>query len=119
MELRAAGMRIVMGTDTGQTRHWIGYYNHMALESFVAIGMTPIRSDRRGRRAIRPISPGSTPGWWRPARAPTSPCSTRIRWSSISNSRRINRVYLRGQEVPRAALAAKWQAQFNQTASTR
>src|SRR6516225_12198376 len=29
MALRAAGMRIVMGTDTGQTRHWIGYYNHM------------------------------------------------------------------------------------------
>ena len=28
-------------TDTGQTRHWIGYYNHMALESYVAIGMTP------------------------------------------------------------------------------
>jgi imidazolonepropionase-like amidohydrolase len=38
---------------------------------------------------------------------------------SISNTRRIDKVYLRGQEVPRAALAAKWQAQFRQAASAR
>jgi imidazolonepropionase-like amidohydrolase len=31
----------------------------------------------------------------------------------ISNTRRINRVFLRGQEVPRAALRAKWQAKFH------
>jgi imidazolonepropionase-like amidohydrolase len=31
---------------------------------------------------------------------------------SISNTRRINKVYLRGEEVPRAAYAAKWQAKF-------
>jgi imidazolonepropionase-like amidohydrolase len=36
----------------------------------------------------------------------------------IANSRRIDKVYLRGQEVPRAAMAAKWQSQFGQTAST-
>jgi imidazolonepropionase-like amidohydrolase len=41
MKLRAAGMRVVMGTDTGQSRFLIGYFNHMALESYVAIGMTP------------------------------------------------------------------------------
>ena len=38
---------------------------------------------------------------------------------SISNTRRINKVFLRGQEVPRAALAAKWQAKFRQTASAQ
>ena len=41
MKLRAAGMKVVMGTDTGQTRFFIGYYNHMGLESYAAIGMTP------------------------------------------------------------------------------
>jgi hypothetical protein len=30
----------------------------------------------------------------------------------IANTRRINKVYLRGHEVPRAALSAKWQAQW-------
>ena len=30
---------------------------------------------------------------------------------NIANARRINTVYLRGQEVDRAALRAKWQAE--------
>jgi imidazolonepropionase-like amidohydrolase len=37
---------------------------------------------------------------------------------NIANTRRINKVYLRGQEVSRAAMTAKWQAEFR-TASTR
>ncbi len=36
MTLRAAGIRIVNGTDTGQTRFWIGYFNHLDLEALVA-----------------------------------------------------------------------------------
>jgi imidazolonepropionase-like amidohydrolase len=35
---------------------------------------------------------------------------------SISNSRRINKVYLRGEEVPRATMAAKWRSQFRTAA---
>jgi imidazolonepropionase-like amidohydrolase len=31
----------------------------------------------------------------------------------IGNTRRINKVYLRGQEVDRAALKAKWQAEWS------
>jgi imidazolonepropionase-like amidohydrolase len=34
----------------------------------------------------------------------------------IANTRRINKVYLRGQEIPRAALSAKWQAKNAQLA---
>src|SRR5207249_980982 len=41
MKLRAAGMRVVMGTDTGQSRFLIGYYNHAVIESYVGMGMTP------------------------------------------------------------------------------
>jgi len=36
----------------------------------------------------------------------------------IGNSRRINKVYLRGEEVPRGAMAAKWRSQFR-TAAVR
>src|SRR5882762_8453018 len=42
MKLRAAGMKIVSGTDTGQTRHLIGLSNHLDLESQVAMGLTPM-----------------------------------------------------------------------------
>ena len=31
---------------------------------------------------------------------------------NIANTRRINQVFLRGAQVPRAQLAAKWQGQF-------
>ncbi len=44
MQLRAAGMKVVMGTDTGQNRHWIGYFCHIILESFVGMGMTPMEA---------------------------------------------------------------------------
>ena len=35
----------------------------------------------------------------------------------IANTRRIDKVYLRGQEVDRAALKARWQARFRKTSS--
>jgi imidazolonepropionase-like amidohydrolase len=38
---------------------------------------------------------------------------------SISNTRKINRVYLRGQEVPRAQYAARWQAALPRAASAK
>jgi imidazolonepropionase-like amidohydrolase len=37
---------------------------------------------------------------------------------NISNTRKIDKVYLRGEEVPRPAYAAKWRSQF-QTAATK
>ena len=33
----------------------------------------------------------------------------------IANTRKIETVYLRGKEIPRAALRARWQARFEQT----
>jgi imidazolonepropionase-like amidohydrolase len=37
----------------------------------------------------------------------------------ITHTRRIAKVYLRGQEVPRTAMTAKWQADFGRAASAR
>ena len=38
---------------------------------------------------------------------------------NIANTRKIEKVYLRGQKVPRAAYATRWQAGFAQAAATR
>jgi len=37
----------------------------------------------------------------------------------IRNVRKINKVFLRGQEVDRAGLRAKWQARWNKVSSTQ
>lgn len=112
MKFRAAGVRIVTGTDTGQTRFWIGYFNQLDLESQVAFGMTPaevIVAATRDAAAIAKVNSGMVA---------TGKNADFIvldanPLENISNTRRINKVYLRGLEVDRAALRAKWQAAAN------
>ena len=118
MKLRAAGMRVVDGTDTGQNRFLIGYFNHLDLESMVAIGMTPMEAIVAATRDGAQIAHLDT-GLVAPGKNADFIVLDANPLESISNTRRINTVYLRGQEVPRAALAAKWQAQFRPAATTR
>ena len=117
MKLRAAGMRVVMGTDTGQTRFFIGYFNHMALESFVAIGMTPAEAIVAATRDSAEIARVNS-GMVAVGKSADFIVLDANPLENIANTRRINKVYLRGQEVSRAAMTAKWQAEFR-TASTR
>jgi imidazolonepropionase-like amidohydrolase len=118
MTLRAAGMRIVTGTDTGQTQFLIGYFNHLDLESLVAIGMTPAEAIVAATRDAADIARVNS-GMVAAGKSADFIVLDANPLESISNTRRIDKVYLRGQEVPRAAMAAKWQAQFQRTASTR
>jgi imidazolonepropionase-like amidohydrolase len=115
MKLRAAGMRIVTGTDTGQTRFWIGYFNHLELESLVAIGMTPAEAIVAATRDAAEIA-GVNAGIVAAGRSADFIVLDANPLENISNTRRIDKVYLRGQEVPRTAFAAKWQAEFRRTA---
>jgi imidazolonepropionase-like amidohydrolase len=118
MRLRAAGIRVVEGTDTGQTRFLIGYANHMDLESMVAMGMTPAEAIIAATRDGAEIGKFNS-GLVAAGRNADFIVLDANPLESISNTRRINKVFLRGAEVPRAELAAKWQAQFRQTASTK
>ncbi len=111
MLLRAAGMQIVSGTDTGQARFWIGYFNHLDLESMVAIGMTPneaIVAATRDAAAVAHVNTGLVAA----GRNADFIVLDANPLDNIANTRRIDRVVLRGALVPRALLAAKWQAQF-------
>jgi imidazolonepropionase-like amidohydrolase len=107
----------VMGTDTGQTRFFIGYYNHMVLESYVAMGMTPMETiiaSTRDSAAIAKVNSGMVAS----SKQADFVVLDANPLDNIANTRKINKVYLRGEEVPRATLAAKWQSQFR-TAATR
>jgi hypothetical protein len=117
MKLRAAGIRIVGGTDTGQTRFWIGYFNHLDLESMVAIGMTPseaIVAATRDSAEIAQVNSGMVAA----GKNADFIVLDANPLDSIANTRRIDKVYLRGQEVDRTGLKAKWQARW-QTAKSQ
>jgi imidazolonepropionase-like amidohydrolase len=118
MRLREAGMKIVGGTDTGQNRHLVGLANHMDLESQVAMGMTPMQvivGATRDGAAIGKFNTG-TVATGKNADFTVLDANP---LDSISNTRKINRVYLRGQEVPRAQYAARWQAALTRAASAK
>jgi imidazolonepropionase-like amidohydrolase len=111
MLLRAAGMKIVGGTDTGQTRHLMGFFNHMDLESQVAMGLTPMEAIVGATHTGADIG-GFNTGLAAAGRQADFIVLDANPLDSISNTRKINKVYLRGAEVPRAEFAARWQAKF-------
>jgi imidazolonepropionase-like amidohydrolase len=117
MRLRAAGMRIVSGTDTGQTRFWIGYFSHLDMESMVAIGLTPSEAIVAATRDSAEIAKVNT-GMVAAGRNADFIVLDANPLERIANTRRIDKVYLRGQEVDRAALKARWQARFRKSSSS-
>ena len=112
MRLRAAGMIALSGTDTGQSRFLIGYFNHMDLESLVGIGLTPMEAIVAATRDGAKIAKVNS-GMVAPGKSADFIVLDANPLEKIANTRRINKVYLRGQEVDRAALKAKWQAEWS------
>jgi imidazolonepropionase-like amidohydrolase len=115
MLLRAAGMKVVGGTDTGQTRHFVAFFNHLDLESMVAMGMTPNEAIKAATSDGASVGHFNT-GLVAPGRNADFIVLNANPLDSISNTRKIDKVYLRGEEVPRAAYAAKWQTKFKTAA---
>jgi hypothetical protein len=93
LKLRAAGMKIVLGSDTGQTR-FIGWMGQLEFENWVGWLDT-----RRGdcQPAIRRQPRASTPGMVAAGRNADFIGSTRIR-SITSEFARISKVYLRDRK---------------------
>jgi imidazolonepropionase-like amidohydrolase len=118
--LVAAGVRIGVGTDGGgqQGDQFIGWTMHAELENMVAAGMTPAQALLAATRTSAGIVNLDELGLVAPGKSADFVVLDANPLVDITNTRRIAKVYLRGQELPRAAMAAKWQAEFR-TASTR
>ena len=117
----AAGVRIGVGTDGGgqQGDQFIGWTMHTELENMVAAGMTPAQVMVAATRTSAGIHGLDDLGTVAVGKSADFVVLDANPLDDITNTRRINRVYLRGQEVPRAEMLAKWQAEFRAAATTR
>jgi imidazolonepropionase-like amidohydrolase len=113
LKLRAAGMKITLGSDTGQTRFFIGWMGQLELENWVWMGLTPMEAIVSATRDSAEMAHLNT-GMIAAGRNADFIVLDANPLDNIANSRRIDKVYLRGQEVDRPALKARWQARWKQ-----
>jgi imidazolonepropionase-like amidohydrolase len=107
--LNAAGVRIALGTDSNT-----GWGAHAEMADMVAAGMTPsqvIVSATRNSAEILRLADHGTVAVGKSADFIVLDANP---LDNITNTRRIARVYLRGIEVDRAALRARWSGSKSQ-----
>jgi imidazolonepropionase-like amidohydrolase len=109
LRLTAAGMKITLGSDTGQTRFFIGWMGQLEMENWVWMGLTPSQAIVAATRDSARMG-GFNTGMVTTGKNADFIVLDANPLDNIGNSRKINKVFLRGLEVDRAGLRAKWQA---------
>jgi imidazolonepropionase-like amidohydrolase len=100
-KLNAAGVRIALGTDgIGQ-----GWTTHTEMADMVAAGMTPGQVIVAATRTAANVLGVTDHGTVAAGKAASFVVLDANPLDTITNTRRISRVYLRGQEIDRASLS--------------
>ena len=102
-KLSDAGVRIGFGTDSGTT---VGWTAHEELADMVTAGMTPAQVITAATKTSAEILKMDQLGMIAPGRSADFVVLNANPLESITNTRKIAKVYLRGKEVDRAALKA-------------
>ena len=111
-----AGMKLVFGSDNGAAGRGYGWYNQMEFESWIDMGFTPMEAIVMATRDAAEIG-GFNTGLVAPGKSGDFIVLDANPLVNITNSRRINKVYLRGKQVDRDTMRARWQSKWKTAAA--
>jgi imidazolonepropionase-like amidohydrolase len=120
--LNAAGVTLAVGTDSGGVtgEQFFGLGTHIEMEiQATKAGLSPMQALVAGTRTAAAVLGLDQLGTIAPGKSADFLILNGNPLDNIANTRRIDRVYLRGQEFPRPAMRAKWQAEFARAATAR
>ena len=106
--LNAAGVTIALGDDTGIENTFYGYGDHHELELMVAAGMTPMQVIVSATKTPAELLHLDRLGTLARGKSADFLVLDANPLENITNTKKIVKVYQRGQEVNRAALRAGW-----------
>ncbi len=104
-KLNAAGVKIVLGTDSSET---VGWPVHTELSDMVVAGMTPAQVLTAATKTAAEVLKLDDMGAIAAGKSADFDVLDANPLDDIKNTRKITKVYLRGVEVDRAALRAEF-----------